>query len=73
MQGPERRITAEQIAIIEAQLFGTREMMRLLNSGPGGIAQLRRITKQKIDELESVLALARTSAKWENSDGTKPS
>ncbi|HMN37565.1 MAG TPA: hypothetical protein PKD49_07635 [Hyphomicrobium sp.] len=69
-RGRARLWTDAEVRKLEATLLGTREMMRLLNSGAGGISQLRRITKEKIEELESDLEMARMLMSQERTDET---
>lgn len=55
-----RNYSAEEVAQIEAEVRGLRDLKRLLNSGAGGIAQLKRITHEKLTAAENRLALAIT-------------
>lgn len=57
---PTRRYSADEIARIEAEVRGLRDIKRLLSSGAGGIAQLKRVTQEKLSAAEDRLALAIT-------------
>lgn len=53
--------TAADVESMSADVEGLRKVLRLLNSGPGGIGQLRRVTKERLTAAETRLALAVTN------------
>ncbi|NOU05343.1 MAG: hypothetical protein HOO99_04090 [Hyphomicrobiaceae bacterium] len=56
-----RTLTDGEIAAETEVLNAHRYVLRLLNSGAGGISQLRGIVKTRINESEARLGLNRTS------------
>jgi len=60
MEPVQRTYTPRDIERLQAEVIGLAETKRLLNSGPGGIAQLRRIVHEKHSEAKDKLALAVT-------------
>lgn len=55
---PDEPLTPDEVAALESQIAGHKNILRLLNSGAGGIAQLRRIVTEKLAEANAHLKLA---------------
>ncbi len=51
------KLTEQQLSGLKESATGIRKMIRLLNSGPGGISQIKRELKERLDFINAQIVL----------------
>ncbi|WP_414461748.1 hypothetical protein [Hyphomicrobium sp. DY-1] len=58
MEEPIPKFTPQQLVGLKESATGIRKMIRLLNSGPGGVVQLKRELKERLEFVDHQIFVA---------------